>query len=79
MQPGFIQTQEDQELQVEHMLGKGNSNYAEFITGMMVTMLFLWFNILAAYIHMKNMMVEKEEIQLLFSSEDDSFSSLNLV
>ena len=48
-------------LQAEHMLGKGNSNYAMVITGMMITSLVLWFSILAAYIHMENMiMMEKE-------------------
>ena len=65
-------------LQMEHMLGKGNSNYAMVITGMMVTSLFLWFCILAAYIHMENMMMEKERedrLEKLFSLVDDSFSS----
>ena len=65
-------------LQMEHMLGKGNSNYAMVITGMMVTSLFLWFSILAAYIHMENMMMEKERedrLEKLFSLVDDSFSS----
>ena len=65
-------------LQMEHMLGKGNSNYAKVITGMMVTSLFIWFSILAAYIHMENMMMKKERedrLEQLFSLVDDSFSS----
>ena len=50
-------------LEMELLLGKGN--YAMTITGMMAFILYLYICILIAYIHMDDMMMEKERLDRL--------------
>ena len=64
-------------LQMEHMLGT-KGNYAMVITGLMITILVIWFNILAAYVHMEDKMMEKEKqdrLDQFFRLVDVSFSN----
>ena len=62
---------------MEHMLGT-KGNYAMVITGLIITILVIWFNILAAYVHMEDKMMENEKqdgLDQFFRLVDVSFSN----